>query len=305
VRTLARATLAAAVLTYVLIVLGALVRATGSGLSCPDWPACYGYWVPTPSRIAALEVGYTYTQVMLEWVHRAIAGVLLGPLILAIGVMAVWMRRQRPGLAPLGLGIVVVLVVQALIGAVTVLDQNSPWSVALHLGTALVLLALILLLWERARGTRVAAEPLVPSLAALTWLATMGAMITAAVTAKSGATLACSTWPLCDGAVIPDLQAPGVAIHFAHRSLAAVTGLGILGLAITTRAQRPFALAALALVALQIGLGALVIVLIMPVWIAVTHQALGVLLFALVSLLLWRALSAGPREPSRVRLRTA
>ena len=65
-----------AVLIYALIVLGALVRTTNSGLSCPDWPTCYGHWVPLPSDLAAIpNLGYSYGQVMLEWVHRLIAGV--------------------------------------------------------------------------------------------------------------------------------------------------------------------------------------------------------------------------------------
>ena len=74
-----------AVLVYALIVLGAVVRSTNSGLSCPDWPTCYGHWVPLPGDIAAVpNLGYSYGQVMLEWVHRLIAGVLVGPLVPSI-----------------------------------------------------------------------------------------------------------------------------------------------------------------------------------------------------------------------------
>ena len=73
--TVRRTAAGTAVLTYALIVLGALVRTTNSGLSCPDWPTCYGHWVPLPSDLAAVpNLGYTYGQVMLEWVHRLIAG---------------------------------------------------------------------------------------------------------------------------------------------------------------------------------------------------------------------------------------
>ena len=56
----------ALLLTFGLILLGAWVRATNSGLSCPDWPTCYGYWLPLPSDIPA-DAGYAYYQVMLEW----------------------------------------------------------------------------------------------------------------------------------------------------------------------------------------------------------------------------------------------
>ena len=87
-----------AVLIYALIVLGALVRTTNSGLSCPDWPTCYGHWVPLPSDLAAIpNLGYTYGQVMLEWVHRLIAGGSVGPLVLLLAVLTFRRRREQPG----------------------------------------------------------------------------------------------------------------------------------------------------------------------------------------------------------------
>ncbi len=303
----------AAVLTYGLIVLGALVRTTDSGLSCPDWPTCYGYWLPTPAEIAALpDVPYTYTQIMLEWVHRLIAGVFLGPLILAIAVLA-WRRRDRgPALPRAGFALVALLLVQASLGGVTVLDQNSPWSVALHLGTALVLFAVLLFVVDRARiqerRLSVAAGEAPAGLRPLavgTWLLALAAMTSAAMTAKSGASLACATWPLCDGAVVPDLADPLIRIHFLHRTLAAGVGLGLLGLfALTRRRSAPEGVRGLAslglgLVVWQILLGALVIVLYVPIWTAVVHQAVGVLIFAIISLILWRALAAAPARERR------
>ena len=117
--------------------LGAWVRATGSGLSCPDWPTCYGHWVPLPGDIPAGR-RLQLLQVMSEWVHRLIAGVILGPLVLVIGGLAwrVAARRTR-GCRPIARRLILLLLVQAALGGITVLDQNSPWSVALHLGTAL------------------------------------------------------------------------------------------------------------------------------------------------------------------------
>ena len=291
----------AAVLTYALIVLGALVRATNSGLSCPDWPTCYGQWVLTPAEAAALPgIGYTYTQIMLEWVHRFIAGVLVGPLILAIAVLGWRQRRRDPNLPFYGYALVALLLIQASLGGITVLDRNSPWSVALHLGTALVLFAVLILVFDRARAEprRTAAAPALWPLAVGVWLLALAAMASAAVTAKSGASLACATWPLCDGAVVPDLSDPLVRIHFAHRTLAAAVGIGLLALFALTRRHpaqggvRGLATLALCLVAAQILLGALVIVLYVPVWTAVAHQALGVLTFAVISLITWRTLAA-------------
>jgi heme A synthase len=82
-----------------------------------------------------------------------------------------------------------------------------------------------------------------------------------------------------------------VRIHFAHRVLAAATALALLALAaVAWRTRyRGHALAALALVTCQVALGALVIVLQVPTWNAVLHQAVGVLTFALIAGLWWRA----------------
>ena len=146
-RALRRATGRALLLTYAVIVLGAWVRATGSGLACPDWPTCYGHWVPLPGEIPP-DAGYAYDQVMLEWVHRLLAGVILGPLILLIGWLAWRARDQNPRIPVYAAVLFLLLLIQAVLGGVTVLDQNSPWSVALHLGTALLLLSGLCLIFD-------------------------------------------------------------------------------------------------------------------------------------------------------------
>ncbi|MCB1885336.1 MAG: COX15/CtaA family protein [Geminicoccaceae bacterium] len=306
-RPIRYAALAAAVLTYGLVVLGGWVRATHSGLSCPDWPTCYGHWILTPGTFAALgDVGYSYGQVMLEWTHRLIAGTLLGPLILVLMGLAFWRRARDPGGWKLALGVGALLLVQAGLGGVTVLDQNSPWSVALHLGNALLLFSLLILAFLR-QGRRPDAGigRAYALLAALAWVAALGAMTTAAMTAKSGASLACYTWPDCNGALVPDLGEWDVRIHFMHRALAGTTGvlvallaLGSLGEA--TAPVRPLALAAFVVVAVQISLGAAVILFEVPEWSQVAHQATGVFLFALLSALMWQSWRAARATPERL-----
>jgi cytochrome c oxidase assembly protein subunit 15 len=129
------------------------------------------------------------------------------------------------------------------------------------------------------------------ALSTVIWLVALGALVRAAMVTKSGASLACSTWPLCDGALIPDLGDPQIRLHFTHRLLALGTGLGVLALAIGARGLpqvRGLAWLAAALVAVEIGLGAYVVLGEVPFGIALAHQALGVLVFALLSLALWR-----------------
>ena len=291
-RTLRWTTAAALVLTYGLIVLGAWVRATDSGLSCPDWPTCYGHWVPLPGDIPP-DVGYSYLQVMLEWVHRLIAGVILGPLVLVIGILAWRARGEQPRMPAYAGALIVLLLIQAGLGGLTVLDQNSPWSVALHLGTALVLLSVLCLIFERSGRPPHHVAAAARTLSGVVWLVTLGAMVSAAMVAKTGAALACSTsWPLCDGVLVPDLADPQIRLHVTHRLLALGTGLGVLALAVAARGEPrigPLAWLAVALVAVEIGLGALVVLGEVPFAAALAHQALGVLVFALLSLVMWRA----------------
>ena len=295
IRTTAAVT---AILVYALIVLGAVVRTTNSGLSCPDWPTCYGHWVPLPADLAALpNIGYTYAQVMLEWVHRLIAGVFVGPLVLLLAVLTFLRRRERPDLAIAGAALVVLLLVQGALGGLTVLDGNSPWSVAIHLGNALLVLTVTLRIFTGAAGWsggKASRRLLMPAAAA--WCLALLAIMSAAMTAKSGASLACATWPSCNGALIPDLGDYYIRIHFTHRVLAAATGAMLLYLFWRSRAVPPpvrrLVTLAAGLVLLQIGLGALVILLEVPIWKAVLHQAVGVLTFAIVTLILWRCAPA-------------
>ena len=312
IRLLAAAT---AVLVYALIVLGAVVRTTNSGLSCPDWPTCYGHWVPLPSDIAALPtVGYAYWQVMLEWVHRLIAGFFVGPLVLLLAVLTFLRRRAVPRIAFAGGLLLVLLLVQAGLGGLTVLDQNSPWSVAIHLGNALLVLTVTLRIAALASPTPAAPALFVPATTA--WCLALLAMMSAAMTAKSGASLACDTWPLCNGSLVPDLGDELIRIHFLHRVLAAATTFALLFLywhghrlpALAPGLARLVSVAA-GLVVLQVGLGATVVLLEAPVWNAVLHQAVGVLTFAVVTVILWRCAPAGGAsaigEPDGLALRGA
>jgi cytochrome c oxidase assembly protein subunit 15 len=300
----------AVALTFVLIVLGAVVRATNSGLACPDWPTCYGRWLPLPGDVAALpDVGYTYGQIMLEWVHRLLAGVILGPVALAIAILA-WRQRGRdPRLPWVGGVLVLILLVQAGLGGVTVLDSNSPWSVAVHLGTALLLLTVLLLVVERASPAAPAwpVPPRVARAAALAWLLVWLTMLSAAMVAKSGAALACATWPDCHGLFLPDLSDPSIRLNVAHRALAAASAAGLLLLCLVARRPEvphplePWAGTALLLLGVEVLLGAGVVWSEVEPLVAILHQALGVVVFIVVTAVLWRSLKAAARDSWELR----
>ncbi len=289
-----------AALTVVLIVLGATVRATNSGLSCPDWPTCYGHWLPRPGDIPP-EAGYAYYQVMLEWVHRLIAGVILGPLVLVTAVAAWRARGEDPALVRLALLLVGLLLIQALLGGVTVLDRNSPWSVAVHLVAASLVLAVLLgLALHRPPAERGPRHRGLLGWTLATWVTALIAMAAAALVAKQGASLACPDWPLCEGRIVPDLSDPLIHVQFMHRVWALVT---VVLAAITAVKARRAAHPArrLATGALANGLAALLfagwaVLAEWPVWAMVVHQALAALYFAHVTAMGWM-IGWGHRRP--------
>ncbi|MGI9417537.1 MAG: COX15/CtaA family protein [Geminicoccaceae bacterium] len=291
-------------LTFGLILLGAWVRATNSGLSCPDWPTCYGYWVPLPSEIPA-EAGYHYYQVMLEWVHRLVAGVFVGPLVLAIAWLC-WQWRKKARVLPLlGASLTVLLLVQVSLGAITVLDQNSPWSVAVHKTTALLLFATMWMIFERSSDQPVVLSigGLVPH-ALLGWLLLLATIASAAVMSKSGASLACSSPFLCNDSLLPDFEDPLERLHMIHRSLAFLTfiTLAILGVRVRKEERlRGLDRVIGLLLIIQIALGMLTVAFELPIWLALLHQANGILLFAQVSWLLVRILQATEAETTANR----
>lgn len=128
-------------MTFLLMVLGAWVKANGAGLSCPDWPSCYGsYFPPFPSldnhgTYNGHPVLYTQAQILYEWTHRAVVGLIIVP-VLSFAIVAARDHRFTKPLRTLPIAAVGIYVVQALLGAITVVTGNPPWATTLHLATA-------------------------------------------------------------------------------------------------------------------------------------------------------------------------
>lgn len=275
IRRFSRLTLAAAAGTYLLIVLGGLVRATGAGLACPDWPLCQGQLIPPFEPL-----------VLIEWSHRLVASV-VGFLTLAVAVMA-WRRfrdrREFTWTATLALALVVV---QIALGGLTVRFELSPWLVVAHLGIAMAFFATLIMLAATALlGGGEAHRDRFWTLALLTVLTTYLLILVGGYVSASGAGLACPDWPLCYGQLVPSLQGL-VGVHFLHRLAAAVVGLLILGTAAAayrTQGHRPLILAASAiavgLLALQVILGALNIEYQLADSVTTAHLATAAALFA-------------------------
>jgi len=125
--------------TYVLMLLGAYTSAIGAGLSCPDWPTCYGTWIPFLSPGVVANSPYSALQIFAEWAHRGLA-MIVGLLILGTVVTAWYGQRDRPLIVWSAVLAIALLPVQVLLGGLTVTAQLQPVVVTSHLGVAILIL---------------------------------------------------------------------------------------------------------------------------------------------------------------------
>ncbi len=294
-RALHRFAIAVVGATLLLIFVGGLVTSTGSGLAVPDWPLSFGQVFPR-------MVG----GVLYEHGHRLLAGsVGLATLVLAITVWLVEPRRSVRFVASAALGTVVA---QGLLGGLTVLLLLPPAVSVAHACLAQAFLCLTVALaaltnpeWEHPRPLH---DHGAPSLALLTRI-TAGAvyvqLILGAVVRHTGAGLAIRDFPLAFGRLVPPFEHPGVAMHFAHRVGAGVVLTLVVWTAIAARTRLPTerrlgrpALAAAALVALQVTLGALTVWTQKAVLPTTAHVAVGAALLATTFLLALRTSRLAP-----------
>lgn len=289
----------AAITAYLLIVLGAVVRITGSGLGCgEDWPVCHGRLIPPLSD----------TKTFIEWNHRLVAAI-VSVLVIALAGMT-WRSRKKVGSTeqPLpgwaGYVALGLLVVQVLLGKITVNLSLPPWTVILHLGTAMLLLATLLsaatgrLTPSALKGLPSVASPGIPGVvAAVLGFATV---LFGALTANLGAATACTGFPLCNGQLIPEgnyLQ----HIQWTHRLLAYGLFAYLVVWAFRTRQRGPIIVLGLAV--LQIVVAAVMVLRGVPGWLQVLHAAVGTAVWAGSAIL---ALSPEKgRSPSIVSERSA
>jgi heme A synthase len=277
---------AAAVSAFVLAVLGSWVRINGAGMTCPDWPLCRHALVPVLSG-----------GVVLEWSHRLLA--LIVGVLTVCALAAGWRERRRiAGVGAVLWGIVAIFAVQVALGGLTVALANTPWSVVVHWGTGMLLVAGLVALAFLA--------VIAPSRLQLRRSALGGALAVCAVLAfctmlagsyvsSSGAGLACTTIPQCDGGSLIG-STPLQVAQMVHRWLAGAffavaTVAAYIAAFGTTLRVRLATLLAYALVVLQVILGIANVVWQLPTALREAHAAnaciafvafLGALVFAAV-----------------------
>ena len=183
----------AVVITYFLIALGGTVRATDSGLSCPDWPLCDGQ-----------AFAYGSYHIFLEQFHRYVAGIVSILVMLLLFGVLVWARKERQLVITVVLA-GIFLVIQAILGGLTVLMKLPPEIITAHLGTALIFFALIITIAVMAGQAAPRREPIAKTrkfarLAMVNALLVYFLMLSGSYVVGSGATLACPGWPICSPA---------------------------------------------------------------------------------------------------------
>lgn len=284
-------------LAFIVILLGAYTRLTDAGLSCPDWPNCYGYLTAphTTSQLQGAAAKYPMAPVDVkkawtEMTHRYFAGT-EGILILILSFSFLFTRKAKNLKSTvIGLSLIGLLCIQVMLGMLTVTEKLKPVIVLSHLLTGLSILSV---LWWAYLDLHVRDDSFIPksSPRIIPWL-WIGLLIVAAQITLGGwvsthyAGLACIDFPYCNGQIIPNMQWNNlngdlITIHMLHRfgAMATAVYLGFMGLCLLiNQSFRPIATLILALVGLQITLGILNIVWLRPVWIALTHQTVAIFL---------------------------
>jgi len=211
------------------VTLGGVVRVTGSGLGCgDDWPLCNGHIIP-PFNF----------ETIIEYTHRLSASA-IGVLVLATLVLAWWAYRTRPWVFIPMIAAMVLVIIAAAFGAVTVATDLSWGGRLAHLAIAEALITALVVAnvagWRhiRAQGHEPDAggpvgSPRWSRLVVVMMLGMLLLILSGSFMVGQGAGSACATWPLCRGELFPEGSA--YATHMGHRFMAVIIGLLVIGTA--------------------------------------------------------------------------
>jgi heme a synthase len=272
--------------TVLLIVAGGLVTSTGSGLSVPDWPTSYGWSMFTfPMRHMVGGIFY-------EHGHRLIAST-VGMLTI---VLAAWLWRAEPRrwVRTLGFGALGAVVLQGVLGGITVLFFLPTAVSTAHAGLAQIFFCLTVTIalvtsrgWHARPAGGWADDYTLRVIATATTVLIYAQILIGATMRHADAGLAIPDFPLVFGGLVPPRWTPQIAIHYAHRLGALVVAAAIfatsghVGFHHSARSElrRPALLLA-ALVLLQISLGGLIVLSKKDVAINTAHVVSGAIVLA-------------------------
>ena len=269
------------VLVYALLLVGATVRVMGAGMACPDWPTCNGEWIPPFDPL-----------VFAEWFHRLLV-LFVSVLILAQAAIVAFSKDLRARIGALTLAAVLLLILQAALGAITVFQNNSPVSVTVHLLVAAVFFAV--LIWTRCTLSQplqvVQDGKTFPVFRSHVWMSLIFVFIQiglGGMVSSSHAGLVCPDFPACNGDWFPSMTGL-VGLQMAHRFMAYAVVLLVVGTffmarraGLTPRNKR-LTRGCLAVVIIQLLIGIGLIHAKLPLPMSVAHLGLAMLLFGLLT----------------------
>jgi len=311
-----RITVFAALLAFIVVTLGAYTRLKDAGLGCPDWPGCYGQLTVPETAKALSQAAQAFPGHVVEaakaWpemIHRYVAST-LGLLILIIAFLVVRKRNLNNQPVALALATVAAVIFQGLLGKWTVTLRLLPPIVMLHLVGGMTILSLLVLLalrlgnYFRNAGTRNAVQY-------RPWAAIGLALVVLQImlggwTSSNYAALVCPDFPFCHGQLIPAMDfhnafnvfmsigpnyeggvldaTARVTIQMMHRLGGLIVFLYVGWLAAWLLfvakfdALRNLGAVMLLLLLVQVILGALNVLLLLPLPIAVAHNGVAALL---------------------------
>lgn len=218
-----------ALAAWALVAVGGVVRVTESGLGCPHWPLCTANAVPLDQRAS-----------LIEYSHRALVA-LVSVLVVALAISAWRRQRSRPDILRPALVAVVLVPLQALLGAAAIWLALPGWVVACHFLVGLLFLAAIVAAaaaaWRPPHRPASAGFVLVARASVVVGFALVS--VGAAVVATGADTACGAQWPTCNGG----FAAGGghADLQVAHRMLAytiATLAVALLVLALRGRGPR-------------------------------------------------------------------
>jgi cytochrome c oxidase assembly protein subunit 15 len=242
-------------ITYLLILVGGLVRASGAGLGCPDWPRCFGSWIP-PASAANLPPEFDPSQfnktlMWTEYLNRLL-GVTVGFSILATAVSAWRHHRRDPRILWTTIAAFLLVGYEGWLGGRVVAHELAPWIVTAHLIVAIVIVQLLMYAtftaFEKETATS-AGWPFIALIAITLLQAGFGTQVRGTID------------DAIDGGVARDLALSTVGrLDFIHRDLAFVVLIGATLVTLRLMSRRSplvsWGYLVLALAVTQIALGA-------------------------------------------------
>ena len=242
-----------ALIAFLIITTGGWIRINDAGESCPDWPTCFGtwgfdvsaeeqenWWEENPDEIDSRGGTHRYTsyQIFTEWSHRGLVAVI--GILVAYSHYTAWSLRDKIGNRVYRIHFVssMFLILQAVLGYVTVDLDNAPWTVSLHLFMALIftisLITVGLIWWQEQSGLPESFRTLEVSkrLKKYIWYLTLIVLLQLMIGAYLSTSYhraACDMgfykgWPLCQNSILPALKQFGIMLNYGHRLSAVVVG---------------------------------------------------------------------------------